>query len=305
MGLGKLAESAGSAIIGSALGMGLGKFNDHRQYQMQEKLQGLQIKGQKELASNAHELQLDSWNKTNYGAQMEHLKKAGLNPALLYGMGGTGGATMGGVAGGAVSGGEAPKGGGEMGMGMQMALMNAQKENIEADTANKKAAAENTELQTDTGKQTQEATIQTIKEKAFQQLAETGISEQNRAIGAETQEAKISKIKAEAIGAVIENKAKETGVNLDQKRIEEITESIQQRWKALELEGKSIEQSKENMEKLTEAMLWGAGIQAAGNIVRDVVDIATRIPNKGTKTIKNKQTDKGYSTETIYTSPNK
>ena len=29
----------------------------------------------------------------------------------------------------------------------------------------------------------------------------------------------------------------------------------------------------ENMEKLTEAMLWGAGIQATGNLVSSIIDI--------------------------------
>jgi hypothetical protein len=27
---------------------------------------------------------MDMWNKTNYGAQVEHMKNAGLNPALMY-----------------------------------------------------------------------------------------------------------------------------------------------------------------------------------------------------------------------------
>ena len=35
------------------------------------------------------------WDKTNYSAQVAQLKQAGLNPGLLYGMGGAGGATTG------------------------------------------------------------------------------------------------------------------------------------------------------------------------------------------------------------------
>ena len=35
------------------------------------------------------------WKDTNYSAQMEELKKAGLNPGLLYGMSGGGATTIG------------------------------------------------------------------------------------------------------------------------------------------------------------------------------------------------------------------
>ena len=37
--------------------------------------------------------QLAMWNATNYGAQTAHLQEAGLNPALMYGAGGSGGST--------------------------------------------------------------------------------------------------------------------------------------------------------------------------------------------------------------------
>jgi hypothetical protein len=51
---------------------------------------------------------MDMWNKTNYGAQVAQMEKAGLNPALMYGMGGGGGTTAGSQGGGnASSGGNA------------------------------------------------------------------------------------------------------------------------------------------------------------------------------------------------------
>ena len=37
------------------------------------------------------------WNYTNYENQKKHLEAAGLNPALLYGMSGGGGATAAGA----------------------------------------------------------------------------------------------------------------------------------------------------------------------------------------------------------------
>lgn len=143
-----LGMQAAQGALGAAMGMALEGHNDRRQLKQQQKLQNLQIQGQQQLTDYNFKKQLEMWEKTNYGAQVEQLKKAGLNPGLLYGMGGAGGATTG-IQPGNVSGADAPKGGQEaMGMGLQLAsqqlqLIKAQKENIEADTANKEADTAN------------------------------------------------------------------------------------------------------------------------------------------------------------------
>ena len=65
--------------------------------------------------------------------------------------------------------------------------------------------------------------------------------------------------------------------------------SIEQRYEELRLQGKSIEQSKQNTETIAEAMLWGAGINAAGNVVNNVIDVATmpkKVIGKTTRTLK-------------------
>ena len=73
------------------------------------------------------------------------MEKAGLNVGLMYENQGGGGSTMGAGEAAMPKGGEAPKGGGEqmMGMqlGMQLELMKAQKENIQADTTLKQVDA--------------------------------------------------------------------------------------------------------------------------------------------------------------------
>ena len=80
-------------------------------------------------------------------------KAAGLNPALMYGSVGGGGSTQGGagMAGGASAGSgsvggtpSAPDTGiiSGVGMGLQLGLMEAQKRNIEADTAKKRSRRE-------------------------------------------------------------------------------------------------------------------------------------------------------------------
>ena len=50
----------------------------------------LQAKYNKEQADYSQQLALDMWNATNYESQVEHMKAAGLNPALLYSKGGAG-----------------------------------------------------------------------------------------------------------------------------------------------------------------------------------------------------------------------
>lgn len=127
---------------GTIFGLALQDYNDQRQLSQQQKLQQLQIRGQKEMTDYNMSKQLQMWKDTNYPAQIEQLKEAGLNPALIYGTSG-GGATTTGNANGNVSGAEAPRGGqeiiAEQGMAMQLALQKAQIANINADTENKKA----------------------------------------------------------------------------------------------------------------------------------------------------------------------
>ena len=84
-----------SGLAGPILGMALSGFNDRRQYNQQERLQNLQIAGNKETTDYNMSKQLEMWRNTSYSAQMEQMKKAGINPGLMYGMGGGGGQSVG------------------------------------------------------------------------------------------------------------------------------------------------------------------------------------------------------------------
>jgi len=92
-------------------------------------------------------LQMDMWNKTNYGAQVDHMKEAGLNPALMYGSAGQGGQT-GSQGGGSAGSGAAPK---APVMDMSNMLMDAQMRNINKDTEVKEANRRNIEGETPLG----------------------------------------------------------------------------------------------------------------------------------------------------------
>lgn len=140
----QLTMQAGNTLPGAAIGTGLGLLfqgaNDRRQLRQQQKLQDMQIQGNMQMMDYSMAKQLQMWKDTSYGAQKDQMNQAGINPALMYGMGGAGGQSTGNAQG-SVTGGQAPGGGGEIGMGLQnaaqLALMDAQRKNIEADTANK------------------------------------------------------------------------------------------------------------------------------------------------------------------------
>lgn len=116
----------GTAQIGklddALTGMAIGKYGDRRQYNQQKRLQGLAVRGQKELANYEQGLAYDMWDKTNFDAQRKQMEKAGLNVGLMYGGTGGGGTTQGAGSTGSVSTAMAPQGAPEIGMAMQTGL---------------------------------------------------------------------------------------------------------------------------------------------------------------------------------------
>lgn len=139
-----------SQLGGAAFGIEMEKGQNRRQIEQQKRLQELQIQGNKEMTDYQKMKELEMWRNTSYPAQMAMMKEAGLNPSLMYGMGGGGGTTVGGggagVSGASASGSSGQGiAGAQMGLQMkaQTELLQAQKENIEADTANKQGDTAN------------------------------------------------------------------------------------------------------------------------------------------------------------------
>ena len=64
------------------------------------------MEGNKAMMEHSRKLQMQTWHDTNYSAQRAEMEKAGLNPALMYGMSGGGGTTTGSPSG-SVTGGRA------------------------------------------------------------------------------------------------------------------------------------------------------------------------------------------------------
>jgi hypothetical protein len=133
----------------------------------QERLMGINLKNQKELNRQGRDIQMDMWNRTNYGAQVRHMKEAGLSPGLIYGNSGGGGATTGSQGGGSAASGGAPSRP-QMGMeallmGEQMNLMKAQARKLNVD-ANKIEGAD-TDLAIAQKLKTDKETAKLIQEK--------------------------------------------------------------------------------------------------------------------------------------------
>ena len=108
----------------AGMGLLLEKHEDQRQLEQQQKLQDIQIQGQQAMGEFNQGLAKQMWDYTNYENQMKHIEAAGLNPALMYGMGGGGGVTAN-TPTGNVTGAQAPSGTGHevqdmAGMGLQI-----------------------------------------------------------------------------------------------------------------------------------------------------------------------------------------
>lgn len=117
------------------------KTKEQEQLEQQQKLQDQQIKGSKELADYSQQKQKEMWDYTNIENQVEHYKNAGMNPGLMYGMGGGGGVTTGGGTIPMPTGGQAPDAVKSKGMDIQeamalsqIALNTSQAQKIKAET---------------------------------------------------------------------------------------------------------------------------------------------------------------------------
>lgn len=243
------------AVVAALAGGGMGMINDFLSSGRNRTDAATQFKRQKELMDKSYQLQYDMWKKTNYRPQVEELKAAGLNPGLIYGMSGGGATTTGGGGGSAAM--AAPVNSQAMagvGMGIQLELMKAQKENIEADTKGKLAEVPKTEAETSNLLQGLDNLREDYQIKRLQQTMmnienyEKQASQEDRLdyieyqtgtalrslqtlknegkISDETVRSKIDIIKAEAIGAILKNR-------LTTEQITQVKESIKQGWEGL------------------------------------------------------------------------
>lgn len=92
-------KNIGMGIASGFLGGLFGMNSQEKQMENQEYLMGLQHKYNEQSADAAQKRAYEMWQKTNYAAQVEQMKKANLSPGLMYGQAGAGGGTISGAQG--------------------------------------------------------------------------------------------------------------------------------------------------------------------------------------------------------------
>lgn len=240
-------------FIDAGLGILLGEYNDQRQLRQQGQLSKQQIEAQKQMGLFNQQLALEMWDKTGPLAQRKGYEKAGLNPGLMYGIGGGGGQTASSPTGN-VQGGTAPAGGGEIGLGIQLGLakklQEAQISNIEADTKVKEKEAGLKPAQTANVEQ------QTTNAKLDEQLKQLEISiktqtfdEVVRKMQAEVQTAEGNAEKAKNEGRLSTEAYAETIQQIKQTTIEGATR--------ITLQKAQIKLNEEQQKQITNA-IWKA-----------------------------------------------
>ena len=213
-----------TGIIGGLASTGMGLIKDQfkpsadelmqKQYQYEADKMGLQAKLNKEQALYSQELAKQMWEYTNYENQVEHMKNAGLNPALLYG----GGAGSGGTASGAGTAQGVSQGTSQaVAMGLQAKQIDLQQRVQEAEIT--KTLAEAAKI---SGVDTEESKSRTAlnkTEEAFKQVQSALTEETTEMTKQQTEEikSKIEKYQAETENILLNNeiteKTKETTIN--------------------------------------------------------------------------------------------
>lgn len=235
-----LGQQTASQAVGNVLGIATQGIANKQQLKQARRLQDLALEAEATRNERNEAMAMRMWENTNYDAQRKQMEKAGLNPALMYGMGGgAGGATASpGGTGGGTSAGVAPQ---TTGMGVQLALLDAQKRNLDADTKKKEAEATKTagvdtqktvtetssiaqgitnavlqneimqfekslkEMENSVQRQTLIDRMEYIEYQTDQAKEAVNSARRNNDINEQTKQDTINKIKAESIGAALTN----------------------------------------------------------------------------------------------------
>lgn len=238
-----------------------------------------QVEDQKSLMELGNNLAYKNWIRTNYSAQMEQMKKAGVNPALMYGKGGAGG-TLGGAPGGSASKADVPT------MDIGNAINNARA--VQSQTMLNEAQAE--KLKAETNKISGVDTDLTRTQIDGNTIT-NNFNSMNIGTALEKSKAELNNVNANTEKLVASgNLDKIDGMTRNWENVSEIVntmmstlkmdnnvkqdwEKIQQGWRDLELKNKglNIEQQKTNIQKFgVETQRNYPGLMnVTGNIIED------------------------------------
>lgn len=197
-------------LIGGLAGQSMAQ---KKQFANEKELMGLQAKYNKEAAAYSQELQKEMWDYTNYENQIKHLKAAGLNPALLYGMSGGGGTT----AGSAQAAGVSNPGTTAVGMGLEAAQLFSNIRLTNAEASKAEAEAEKTSgIDTEfTKAQTELATFNATLANERGKLTREQVETQKQLTSKTMQEARLLMTKADVAEETKETEIQTIAQNLD------------------------------------------------------------------------------------------
>lgn len=244
-----------AALIGAGVsGVGMALKNTQRKQNQadQKDLMNLQQQNQMGLNRQMQQIEMENWENTNYDAQRKQMEKAGLNPGLMYGGSGGGSMTMDSGSGGSAAGGQAQRQDIDTsGLGMQiqqMALLKAQKENIEADTVKKKVEAEktagvdtevasankaltemntkNAEVQNQRDSRSLEDSLDTLRAIRDKAIGESASALIKGDIDASTKQSQIKEINARAINEAFKLAVAKSGIKLNEAQINKMLEDV-------------------------------------------------------------------------------
>jgi hypothetical protein len=267
--------------------------------------QNRQQRNQRELNEQGQQLGMQTWNETNYKAQMGQMRQAGLNPSLMYGKGGAGGATVA-----APSGGSAPQAK-QMDIGQtaaQGALLASQIKLNDA-TANKNQSeadltaggkTEGQKLQ-NTGQGITNSILEldrqlasgTLELKYDQFKKEVGILGENLKqelirthVDEETKEWKVVKFAREAVGAGLINDLTRAKTNLTKEQKIKVKNDVLQGWAGLDIKQKEVQLKKElgewDLERKDIDMMWSNSLKT-GELIFDIIPVGKVLKKVGTK----------------------
>ncbi len=236
-----MAKELGIGIIGGAINAATQNSRERRSMRNQRELMDIQYKNQEGLNRQGQALQLDTWKKTNYPAQMKMMREAGLNPGLMYGQAGAGG-TTGGQGGGAAGSGSAPapqqldiKGGVSAAIAAsQIELAKSQSEKNKAETSSIRGE----QGTTGAAQQSLMGSQKNVQDVQYDKvIEEVNIIAIDRNIAQRTREEKIKQITNEAIYSQIKIEAEKANIKLTEQQENALWHKIRQEWVKAGLQG--------------------------------------------------------------------
>lgn len=255
------ASSIGGQLIANAGNARQNRKNRQHARQMMD----IQHLHQRDLNEQGRQIQLQMWKDTNYPAQMEQMKLAGLNPSLMYGQSGGGGTTTGSQGGGSAAAGQTPSNipmmpldlGAALQSAAQVKLMNAQakKAEAEADSLRGKegtiGASQIEKLIAETANEQQKNKLLQIDEqmkkidslwhsdKLYNEVnklaMEMHLLQGETWIQENSKQAIVDEIKAKATGQGIVNELNTERIRLTQAQEEQVRAAVTQKWNEIDL----------------------------------------------------------------------